>query len=151
MTEKVQQFITGLTQELLQKLTIVGTVVVEEKDSALRVTIETEDRGVLIGYHGKSLEAFQILLGQLVFKKLGTWVRIIVSVGDYRERRDEQLRLMARNAAEQVITTREPVILPYLSPAERRAIHLELQEHAEVTSESEGEGRDRKLVVKLKV
>ncbi len=150
MTEKVQQLITTLAQDLLQKLNIEATVVVSEKDGAMWVAVETEDRGVLIGYHGRSLEAFQIILGQLVFKKLGTWVRIVVSVGDYRERREEQLKEMAKSAIERVLATGEAVVLSYLTPAERRLIHLELQENPQVTSESEGIGRERKLVVKLR-
>ena len=150
MTEKVQQLITTLAQDLLQKLSIEATVVVSEKDGAMWVAVETEDRGVLIGYHGRSLEAFQIILGQLVFKKLGTWVRIVVSVGDYRERREEQLKEMAKSAIERVLATGEAVVLSYLPPAERRLIHLELQENPQVTSESEGIGRERKLVVKLR-
>ncbi len=150
MTEKVQQLITNLTQEFLDKLSLNSTVAVVEKDSAMWVEIETEDKGVLIGYHGRNLEAFQILLGQLVYKKLGTWVRIVVSVGDYRQRREEQLKEMARAAAEQVFLTREPEAMPFLTPAERRIVHMELQEHPQVVSESEGEGKERKLVVKLR-
>jgi spoIIIJ-associated protein len=150
MAKKVQSLITTLTEDLLGKLTIVGTVTTTESDGAVKVTIDSEERGILIGRHGSSLEAIQILLGQLVYKKLGTWVRIVVTVGDYRERREEQLKEMATSAVERVTSTHEPVVFAYLTPAERRTIHLLLAEHPEVVSESEGEGRERRLVIKLR-
>jgi len=150
MTEKVQQLVTSITEELLEKLTINASVVVAEKDNALWVGVESEDRGILIGHHGRSLEALQIILGQLVYKKLGMWVRIIVTVGDYRERREQQLKELATSAASRVIQTGEPTTLMHLTPAERRIIHMELSEHPQVASQSEGEGRNRTLVIKLK-
>ena len=150
MAEKVQQLIVGLAEELLAKLTVIGQVTAQEVDGAVHVTIESDDQGILIGRHGKNLESIQILLGQLVYKKLGTWVRIVVSVGDYRARREEQLKAIAESAAERVLSMKEPVVLEYLTPSERRVIHMMFAEHPEVLSESEGEGRDRRLVIKLR-
>lgn len=150
MNEKNRETITRLTEELLTKLTVSGSVALEEKDGALHVKIETQEPAVLIGYHGRSLESIQILLGQMVYETLGEWVRLVVTVGDYRERREEQLKDLAFSAAQKVISTGDPESFSDLTPAERRTIHLVLADHPDVVSESEGEGRDRKLVIKLK-
>jgi spoIIIJ-associated protein len=139
---------TQLTQELLNRLQVEGTAGVTEVEGGLLITIETQEPGILIGYHGRNLESFQLVLGQMLYKALGVWTRITVSVGDYRERREKQLQELAASAAERVTNTQEPVILSDLTPAERRIVHMALQDHATVISESEGEGRNRRLVVK---
>ncbi len=150
MTQDQDKTILDFAQTLLDKLEITAKVVVSDQDGAKLVTIETEESGVLIGRHGRSLEALQILLGQLVYKKLGEWVRIVVTVGDYRERRQKQIEEMALNAAERVMATQTPIEFTDMTPAERRIIHMTLADHPQVVSESTGEGRDRKLTVKLK-
>ncbi len=139
-----------LAEELLEKLEISATVEIQDKDSALWVTIGSPESGILIGRHGRNLEAVQVLLGQMLYKKTGAWERVIVSVGDYREKRNLQLQELAESAAAKVVQNQEPVVLSDLTPAERRIIHMHLAQHQEVTSESEGEGRFRHLIVKLK-
>ncbi len=148
MNKDALTLITTLSEELMAQLQIVGSVVVIEEEAMVRVQIETQEPGILIGYHGRNLEALQLLLGQMVYKKLGNWIRITVSVGDYRERREKQLQELAQSAATRAAEFGEPVVLTELTPAERRIIHLTLQDHAQVMSESEGEGRERRLVIK---
>src|SRR3990167_2214708 len=90
-----------ITEDLLKRLEVVGTVAVDmDETGAYQVQMDTEETGLLIGYHGKTLESFQILLGIIVSKKLATWVKVYVNVGDYREKREETLMLMAQRAAE---------------------------------------------------
>lgn len=150
MGDATLQKVTETSQELLSKLTIEASVVVTEGDGALLVTIDTSEPGALIGHHGRSLEALQIILGQMVYKALGSWVRLVVTVGDYRERREQQLKELAANAAEKVLSSREEVVLTDLTPGERRIVHLALADHPGVLSESQGEGRDRRLIVRPK-
>lgn len=137
-------------EELLAKLEIPATVAVEFVDEVYQVKIETEESGLLIGFHGETLGSFQLILGLLVYKKLGSWVRVVVEVGDYRARREEQLRAMAESYAAQVLATGQPISLPYLPPIERRIIHLALQDRTDVETVSEGEGNQRRVVIKPK-
>lgn len=140
-----------ITEDLLDKLEASGVVtVVVDETGAYRVHIETEETGLLIGYHGKTLESLQIILGIITSKKLGEWVKVYVNVGDYREKREETLMLMAQRAADRAVSLGRPVELSHLSPAERRVIHLTLSGDDRVTTESTGEGNDRVLVVKPK-
>lgn len=149
--ESVDQ-VKQITEELLGKLEITGTVVVSvDETGAYRVHIETEDTGILIGYHGRTLESFQILLGIMVSKKLAQWVKVYVNVGDYREKREETLMHMAIAAAERALSLSRPVELSNLSPSERRVVHLTLSGDERVVTESVGEGSSRTLLVKPKV
>jgi spoIIIJ-associated protein len=140
-----------LTEDLLNRLGITGTVSVDiDETEAFRVHIETEETGLLIGFHGRTLESFQIIIGLLVSKKLEKWVRVYVNVGDYREKREEALMIMAQHAAERALTMGRPVELANLSAAERRVIHLTLSGDERVETESIGEGSRRILLVKPK-
>lgn len=140
-----------ITEDLLKRLEVVGTVAVDvDETGAYQVQIDTEETGLLIGYHGRTLESFQIMLGIIVSKKLDAWVKVYVNVGDYRQKREETLMHMAQRAAERVTSFGHPVELPNLSPSERRVIHLTLGGDERVTTESVGEGINRTLVVKPK-
>ncbi len=145
------QTVTQIVEELIAKLQIVGTVsVATDETDAFRVNIDTEETGLLIGHHGKTLESLQLILGVIVSKKLGRWVKAYVNVGDYREKREEALMHMAQRAADRALTSGRPVELSRLSPAERRIIHLTLSGDERIITESIGEGDARVLVVKPK-
>jgi len=145
--DQVQQ----VTEDLLNRLGIAGAVLVDiDETEAYRVHIETEETGLLIGFHGRTLESFQIILGLLVSKALESWVRVYVNVGDYREKREEALMLMAQQAAERALTQGRPIELAHLSASERRVIHLTLSGDERVETESVGDGSQRTLLVKPK-
>jgi spoIIIJ-associated protein len=140
-----------ITEDLLKRLEVTGDVSVDtDETGAYRVHIQTEETGLLIGYHGQTLESFQIILGLLISKKTGQWQRVYVNVGDYREKREEALMHMAQRAAERALAVRRPVELANLSAAERRIIHLTLSGDERVSTESVGDGSDRRLLVKPK-
>jgi len=140
-----------IAEDFLSRLGVTGVVSVDiDETEAFRVHIETEETGLLIGFHGRTLESFQIILGLLVSKELGKWMRVYVNVGDYREKREEALMLMAQHAAERAITMGRPVELANLSASERRVIHLTLSGDERVETESIGEGSRRVLLVKPK-
>lgn len=143
--------VQSIAEELLQKLEIVGSVsVTTDETGAFRVNIDTEETGLLIGHHGKTLESLQLILGIIVSKKLGRWVKAYVNVGDYREKREEALMHIAQRAAERALVLGRSVELTRLSPAERRIIHLTLSGDERIETESVGEGDDRVLLIKPK-
>ena len=128
-----------------------STVSEDKENEAFVVNIETEEeRGLLIGHHGETINAIQAALGMMVRQEEGEWKRIMVNVGDWRERQEEQLVKLASEVAERAKQTGEPQPLYNLTPAQRRVVHLELSKDTEVTSESTGEGSERYLVVKPK-
>lgn len=137
-------------EELLAGLQIDSKVEVAEQDGVYQVNVETPESGLLIGYHGETLSSFQLILGLIVYRKLGEWVRVVVEVGDYRAKREAQLVEMANSYATQVVASGQPMSLPYLPPIERRIIHLALQDRTDVETASEGEGNQRRVVIKPK-
>ncbi len=148
--EPIEQ-VKQIAEELLSKLDIVGTVAVDvDETGAYRVQIDTEETGLLIGFHGRTLESFQILLSIMVSKKLAQWVKTYVNVGDYRQKREEALMIIAQRAAERVLLLGRPVEISHLSPSERRVVHLTLSSDERVETESVGEGMNRTLIVKPK-
>lgn len=112
--------------------------------------IDCEEPGVLIGHHGETIFSLQLIISLLCYKRLGEWQRILVNVGDWREKRIEALKKMALSATQRVKFSGEEVILPHLNAGERRTIHLYLADHPDVTTESVGEGEERRLVIKPK-
>lgn len=139
-------------QKLLNSLKIQTSVetYVDEK-GVVELSLKTEeDTGLLIGYHGQTLASLQLIFNLIIYKKLGAWVKIIFNVGDWRRRREEYLTKMAQTMTQRVVATGEEVVCPYLTAAERRVIHLALQGHEQVLTESQGEGENRRLIIKPK-
>ncbi|MEX2007520.1 MAG: R3H domain-containing nucleic acid-binding protein [Candidatus Levyibacteriota bacterium] len=148
MTKKDLETIKKTAQKLFEMLQIQGEVVVEEAQEGASVVLETEDSGIVIGHHGETLEALQLVLSLVTAKELGEFTRITLEVGDYRKSREEYLRSLAVSSKEKALAEGREVTLPMLRPWERRVIHLMFQDDKEVTSESVGEGKERVLVVK---
>jgi len=149
------------TQQLLQKLGIQAQISIslDQDTKYYHIQIDSDTPGLLIGYRGETLASFQLILGLIINQPANIekqdqvekqWKKIIVNVGDYRQRREQTLVQLAQNAAQRVKFSGEPYVFEHLSPAERRIIHLSLQSDDQVTTYSEGEGRNRHLVVALK-
>ncbi len=147
----MEEVVKKAAEDLLSALQIEGTVAVSKgEEDVISVNLETTESGLLIGFHGETLYSFQLILGLMVYKQLGEWVKIVVEIGDYRAKREEQLTAMAQAYANQAISTGQPVYLPPLPPSERRVVHMALQERTDVETISEGEGNSRRVVVKPK-
>lgn len=139
-----------ITQDLLSRLEVEVKVAVEESEGVFNVQLETEQPGILIGYHGETLAAIQLMVGMIAWRKLGEWTKVLVNIGDYRQRRKESLERMALSVAQKAKFSGQPQALPPMSAFERRIIHLALSSDPEVETLSEGEGKERHVVVKSK-
>lgn len=118
-----------------------------ESDAPVILEVEGEDLGVLIGKHGDNLEALQYILNLMVQKWVSTWPNISVDVAGYRRRREEVLEQLARRMARRVVETQQPYTFEPMSPRERRIVHMSIQENDRVTTESLGEGAERRVVI----
>ena len=119
-------------------------------DGALCVNMKGEHMGILIGKRGQTLDSLQYLANRVANKHQEGYVRVKLDTENYRARREETLRHLAKNIAHKVKRTRRPVSLEPMNPYERRIIHSALQSDPYVTSHSEGEDPYRKVVVTLK-
>ncbi len=106
------------------------------------------DPGKIIGRGGRTLSALEYITNTVINRNEKGAVRINIDVGGYKRRRDDRLRENARKAADRVRSSGVAVELEPMSAAERRVIHMELADDPSVRSESSGEGRDRRVVVK---
>jgi spoIIIJ-associated protein len=106
--------------------------------------------GTLIGRRGETLAALQLLVNLITYKQTGEHERIVVDVEGYRGRREENLRSMAERIAEQVRGSGRPVMLEAMPPNERRIVHMALADYSDLSTESTGEGDQRRVVVSLK-
>jgi spoIIIJ-associated protein len=113
----------------------------------IMVDIRGADLGVLIGHRGETLNAFQHIASLMVGKETQQFIQLIVDVEGHRDRRERQLRQLARRMAEQVIKTGRKLTLEPMPAAERRIIHMELRDHPAVTTQSTGEEPHRKITI----
>ncbi len=143
-----QQIITEVTEKLLAELEVNGTADVAFEEDMADIILETEESGLIIGYHGEILEAMQLLISLIASRKIGRFVRVSVEVGDYKKNRTEYLERLAQQTKDRVLEEGRAHTLSSLKSWERRIVHMALQEDDEVTSESMGEGKDRVLVIK---
>lgn len=121
-----------------------------DQDGALCVDMSGEHMGILIGKRGQTLDSLQYLANRVANKHQEGYVRVKLDTENYRARREETLRHLAKNIAHKVKRNRRPVALEPMNPYERRVIHSALQADRYVETHSEGEEPFRKVVVTLK-
>ena len=138
------------TEKLLEKAGIDADVEVKEADEGFSVHINAAENALLIGKHGNTLSSLELVLSLIVAKKIGECQRIILEVGGYRQAREDYLTDLANRLREEVLATGAEKQVRGLKPWERRIIHMHLGESEDVITESEGEERDRTLVIRKK-
>ena len=121
-----------------------------DQDGALCVDMSGEHMGILIGKRGQTLDSLQYLANRVANKNQEGYVRVKLDTENYRARREETLRHLAKNIAHKVKRNRRPVALEPMNPYERRIIHSALQSDPYVMTHSEGEEPFRKVVITLK-
>ncbi|MCH8205613.1 MAG: protein jag [Chloroflexi bacterium] len=112
--------------------------------------IEGDDSGLLIGRRGETLRSLQFLVRVIVGRRLQARANLLIDVEGYQQRRYQTLTNMALNVAQRVAATGRSIPLEPMPPDERRIVHVALAEHAQVTTESTGEGDSRQVVVRPK-
>lgn len=122
----------------------------DERDKQWFVNITGSELGILIGRRGDTLEALQFLTNLAISKKMSEKIRIIVDVEGYRQRREETLVRLAKRLSERVKRTGNRVVLEPMNPHERRIIHTAIQEDTRISTFSEGEEPNRRVVISLK-
>ncbi len=154
---RVLQIAEQITGELLQKMHLKARLRAqmlppqdENDQPVVMVEVQGEDLSILIGRRSETLNALQYITSLILSKEVGRWVPLMIDVQGYRARRERQLRVLARRTAEQVVHTGRKVSLEPMPANERRVIHLELRNHAEVETESVGEEPNRKVTIFLK-
>lgn len=116
-------------------------------EGELILNISGGDLAVLIGRHGRTLDALQIVLNSYMSNVLDFHYPLIVDIEGYKSRRKDKLEALAKNAALRVKKAHKHVSLPAMTPYERRIIHMSLMNDPSVTTHSEGDEPERHVVV----
>ena len=143
----VEEFVKDTLKAMNMEVEITSSI---DEDGALCVDMKGEHMGILIGKRGQTLDALQYLANRVANKHQDGYVRVKLDTENYRARREETLKHLAKNIAHKVKRNRRPVALEPMNPYERRIIHSALQSDPYVTTHSEGEEPYRKVVVTLK-
>ncbi len=142
---------TGIAvlQDILKYFNV-GDVTIDEyegDEGELILDITGDDLAVLIGRHGKTLEALQFLVSAITVRKIGFRYPVVVDVEGYKSRQRQKLESIARSSANRAASQHCNVKLRPMSPYERRIVHIALRDDSRVETVSEGEGPSRHVVV----
>lgn len=119
----------------------------ERGRTTIQLDVAGDDVGLIIGRHGETLVSLQFLLNACLGRDLPRDTRVVVDIEHYRDRREESLRSIALRAADRARRERRPVTLQPMPPNERRIVHVTLQSNPYVSTESTGEGAERRVVI----
>ncbi len=136
-----------LLERIVEELGLAASVAVEEGDEEIHADIEGEDVGLLIGRHGQTIDAIQLLAYQAAFRGRQDRKRVSVDAAGYRRRQGESLRRRADLAAEDAVRHGQAVEMDPMGSTERRVVHEHLRERPEIETYSEGDEPNRYVVI----
>jgi len=134
-------------EEFLRLMDLSGTVEIAMGTETAKLNVKGDDLGVLIGRRGEKLASLQHLVNLIIARREGQTFRIAIDVENYRGRREDQLRDVARRAAERVLQSGKIIQLEAMPAVERRIVHMALVENPRVRTQSVGVEPNRRIVV----
>nr|WP_267510403.1 RNA-binding cell elongation regulator Jag/EloR [Borreliella afzelii] len=145
--DKILEFV----KEMLIKMGYTVNLTIELKEEGyVKISIETDSPNILIGREGKNLDSLQLLTNVYTSRLIGetgAFNRVILDIGDYRERFKSRFINLAINSFHKVKRTRRSILLPSMNPFERRIIHTTLNRYSDIKTESEGDGNIKRIRV----
>jgi spoIIIJ-associated protein len=144
--QNAEKFLAEIVTDLGLHLTVSS----EWTDEGCLLNLSGEDAHLALAENGELLDAFEVVLFQAMGRELERQHRFVVDADGYRQTRKAELHAMARFAAGHVRKNGLPFTFGVLNSTERRIIHLSLQQEEDLLTESVGEGRERRLQVRLK-
>lgn len=151
--EEAAALARDLLAELLTLLGVDAQVVLrysedeEGGEPVLILDVVGQDLGILIGRRGETLAALQFVLRLMVNNHIRRWMNLVVDVEGYKARRESMLIELAQRMAERAVGSGRAVALEAMPASERRIVHITLRDHPDVTTQSVGEGDDRKVTI----
>lgn len=136
-------------QDLLKYFNV-GEVTIDEyegDEGELILDITGDDLAILIGRHGRTLDALQFVVSAITVRSMGFRYPVIVDVEGYKSRQREKLESIARSTANKAASQHRSVKMRPMTPYERRIVHIALRDDDRVDTASEGEGSARHVVV----
>src|SRR4029453_11605158 len=148
MSEEDVNLVVDFTNDVLASSGLDLKAGVDEAQDGVKVQVRGEDVALLLGHNAELLDALEYLGNRVLARTSGEDAKLIFDSAGYRARREKELRLMAEKAAEKVRLSRIPFSFDPMTPNERRIIHLTLADDSSVTTESQGNGENRKVKIR---
>jgi spoIIIJ-associated protein len=145
--EEVAEIAKRTLEDILSFILDDATVTVAKHPNNVILKVETSNPAILIGRHGRTLDALQYVVRKIVRKKKPTRVGISFDVEGYRDRRKASLTQFALRLGEKVKHSGKPATINSMNAYDRRIVHIALKDDASVRTESKGNGLFRKLVI----
>lgn len=145
--EILKDFVVGVIVKLGYDVTV-ENITKERKNLVVRLS--SNDSPIVIGKHGKNIDALQLLANTFVSNKGFPYIRVLLDCENYRVRREESLVRLAYETADKVAMYRKSILLEPMNPYERRLIHTTLNDVSDIETKSEGEGVYRRVRVSLR-
>lgn len=151
--EQAQKTIDKLDEILKNIFAITNEQVnyeIKRNENQINLVIKGDEMKHLIGYKGRTIEAFQSLLNSMLQREDEEYAKVFVEINDYKKKKEEKLRKLANKMAANCVKFRRPIRLEPMSAYERLIIHRELADRTDVETESIGEEPRRRVVIKRK-
>ena len=145
------EYVQSLLEGILFRMGIDAKVGAEEIGQDIRLEMRGDNSGLLIGRHGRTLDAIQYILNKVYQRRFGEGERVFVDTENYRKRRVEALENLAARLGEKVKRRRRAVVAGVFNSRDRRTIHMALRDDALLETESQGDGFYKKLVIRPSV
>jgi spoIIIJ-associated protein len=139
--------IRDLLASILDAMNFDASVEVYDAGGFIAADVAPSDTALFIGQKGETIDALQYLVNVAAFKDREFFKRIVLDAEGYRQRRVEAIQGMAHRTARRAIRERRTVEMPPMNSSERRVVHMYLSENPNVSTESEGSGDSRRVMV----
>lgn len=120
----------------------------QEENGIFEVKVKIDEPQILIGEKGQTLNEIQRVLARILNKNREKIIRFSLDINDYKKKKNNYLKNLARELANEAVLTKEEKVLSPMPAYERRIIHLELSQRNDVITESRGEEPKRRVVIK---
>lgn len=147
--EESINFAKKYTEDLLSFFGLNVEVYATAEEDVIELSVPSSYlSNLLIGRDGKTLRSMQTLVSSTLLHQGAELTRVNLDISNYKKSRYERLETEAEQWAKEVMASGEPKVLEPMNPAERRVIHKVLQDYTQLSTDSEGVGRDRHIVIK---
>ena len=139
--------------KLVSSMDLEATIDIKRQRNTLFIDIrgiDSDDKGIVIGKRGNTLDALQYLLSLFINKEEEDYIKIVLDIEGYREKREKTLIMLAHRMAEKAVSSNIQVKLEPMNPYERRMIHSTLQANDKIQTFSEGKEPYRRIVIQKK-
>ena len=145
----VLEYSKKLLKDIVEGMGIKDVIIESQrKENFIKLTLHSSDNSILIGRNGRTLSSLQNLIRTSVSNQINMFVNIILDVENYKIKQEHNIERLAKKLAKEVLRTKEPIAMDSMNSYERRLVHNALANFKGITSNSEGEEPNRRIVIK---